>query len=411
MPDVTGAHELDAYLDALGRVLELPVDEAAEVREEIAAHIVDLSAEMSASGLSSADATREAIRRLGPPDVLGRELTRARQTPRALLAAVGGATTAAAGAVARGYLLGFATVVVVLVTASLAIAALARLTGSEPPSYSDTGWLTVGVALASCVAAWLAARTFVSATARRSHRPARRIRGWVAVIGGALVLWAAVFWFQGGQNLVSVLALLLVPVVFLVAALTATDERIERSAAARRATLALFATVLVAVPVIMLGLFGAITTVGVSAVGSGPYSSMEELLHAQGFDMPGRFVADPPDVGQPQWSVDHGLATVEVADAAALTSRWRDLRVEAWRADASGGALDRSHTVPFATAPMILRSGSLVGSARVDRTRDVSQWWLFVTGTAADGGRDLVLTVGGMNSTFTGSAWDWLTAG
>lgn len=410
MPDVAGTEELETYLDALGRALELPVDEVAEVREEIAAHLVDLRGELSATGLSSADATREAIRRLGPPGVLGRELTRARQTPRALLAAVGGATTAAAGAAARGYLLGIATVMVVLVTASLAIAGFARLVGSEPPSFGDTGWITVAVAFASWVAAWLAARAFVSAAARRSHRPARRIRRWVAVAGGALVLWAAVFWFQGGQNLFSVLALVLVPVVFLVAALTATDRRIERGVAARRATLALFATLLVAVPVIMLGLLGATTTVGVSAVGSGPYGSMEELLRAQGFDMPGRFVPDPPDVA-PHWTLDHGLATVVVADATALTSRWRDLRVEAWRADASGGSLDRSYTTPFATAPMVLRSGSLVGSVRVDRTRDVSQWWLVVTGTAADGGRDLVLSLGGMNSTFTGSAWDWLTAG
>jgi hypothetical protein len=29
---------------------------------------------------------------------------------------------------------------------------------------------------------------------------------------------------------------------------------------------------------------------------------------------------------------------------------------------------------------------------------------------AADGGRDLVVTLSGMNSTFTGSAWDWLAA-
>ena len=35
---------------------------------------------------------------------------------------------------------------------------------------------------------------------------------------------------------------------------------------------------------------------------------------------------------------------------------------------------------------------------------------LVVTGIAADGGRDLIARLGGTNSTFTGSAWDWLTA-
>jgi hypothetical protein len=49
-------------------------------------------------------------------------------------------------------------------------------------------------------------------------------------------------------------------------------------------------------------------------------------------------------------------------------------------------------------------------SVRVDRTRDVSEWELVVTGIAADGGRDLIARLGGTNSTFTGSAWDWLTA-
>jgi hypothetical protein len=52
----------------------------------------------------------------------------------------------------------------------------------------------------------------------------------------------------------------------------------------------------------------------------------------------------------------------------------------------------------------------LVGAVRVDRTRDVSGWQLVVTGTAADGGRDLVVSLGGTNTTFTGSALDWLAA-
>lgn len=59
---------------------------------------------------------------------------------------------------------------------------------------------------------------------------------------------------------------------------------------------------------------------------------------------------------------------------------------------------------------MTIDSGRLVGAVGVDKTRDVSQWWVVVTGIAADGGRDLIATLGGGNSTFTGSAWDWVTA-
>lgn len=119
---------------------------------------------------------------------------------------------------------------------------------------------------------------------------------------------------------------------------------------------------------------------------------------------------DLPELGNIEWRTEHGLATASLGGAAAVTARWRDLRLEAWHALPSGGELDRAHTMPFATAPLTVQSGRLVGAVRVDRTRNVSQWQLFVTGIAADGGRDVIATLGGANSTFTGSAWGWLTA-
>jgi len=137
---------------------------------------------------------------------------------------------------------------------------------------------------------------------------------------------------------------------------------------------------------------------------------MADLLHATGFDLPGRFVPDPPDLGNRDMRVDHGLARASLGGAASVTARWRDLRLEAWRATPAGGEIDRAHALPFATAPMSIESARLVGAVRVDRTRDVSQWWLVVTGVAPDGRRDLIATLGGANSTFTGSAWDWMTA-
>jgi hypothetical protein len=147
-----------------------------------------------------------------------------------------------------------------------------------------------------------------------------------------------------------------------------------------------------------------------SSVGSLPYASMQELLRATGFDLPGRFVPDPPELGNTGMKVDQGLATESIGGVAAVTARWRDLRLEAWRAIFSKGELDRAYTAPFATAPMTTQSGRLVGSVRVDRSRDVSEWELVITGIAADGARDMIARLGGTNSTFTGSAWDWLTA-
>lgn len=400
---------LDAYLDALAAALDLPRDEWIEVRDEIGAHLLDLRSELIEAGLADEAATKEALRRLGPPDVLGREMTRARQTRRATLAAVGGATWAATGAAFRGLILGIAGVTVVAVAGMLVMAAVSRLAGDGTWTLSDAGWYTVLAVAAFWVSAWLAGRTLVSVAARRSHRPADRVRPWTTVIGGTLVAWLALVWFTSAQNLFSVIALALVPAIFIAATLTGTDRPIERSRHARRASLALFATVLIAVPLLVLMAATPVQTQGSSVV-RGPYASIQELLHATGQDLPGRFVPDPPEFGNIDMQLDHGLATASLGGVAAVTARWRDLRLEAWRAIFSKGELDRAYTAPFATAPMTTQSGRLVGSVRVDRSRDVSEWELVITGIAADGARDMIARLGGTNSTFTGSAWDWLTA-
>ena len=400
---------LDAYLDALAAALDLPSQERLEVRDEIGAHLLDLRSELAEAGLTDEMAGEEALRRLGPPDLLGRELTRARQTHRALLAAVGGATWAATGAAFRGLILGIAGVTVVAMVGMLGMAVATRLFGNGTWMIGDAGWYTVLAVAALWVAAWFAGRVFVSVAARGSHRPAAQVRPWAAAIGGAFIAWVALVWLTAAQNLFSVIALALVPAVFIAATLTGTDRPIERSGRARGASLALLATVAIAVPLLV---WIAVTPVQtqLSAVGSGPYASMQDLLQATGFDLPGRYVADPPQLGTMNMQVDRGFATGSIEGVSAVTARWHDLRLEAWRATQEGGEIDKAFTTPFAAAPMTIQSDGLVGAVRVDRTRDVSQWVLVVTGVAADGGRDLIATLGGMNSTFTGSAWDWLTA-
>ena len=405
---------LDAYLDSLAAALDLPRDEWIEVRDEIGAHLLDLRSELIEAGLADEAATKEALRRLGPPEVLGREMTRARQTRRALLAAVGGATWAAAGAAFRGLTLGLAGVTVVAMAGMLVMAAVSRLAGDGTWTLSDAGWFTAFGVAAFWVSAWLGGRTLVSVAARRSHRPAERVRPWTTVIGGTLVAWLALVWFTSAQNLFSVIALALVPAIFIAATLTGTDRPIERSRHARRASLALFATVVIAVPLLVLMAATPVQTQGSSLQGSsvvrGPYASIQELRHATGQDLPGRFVPDPPEFGNIDMQLDHGLATASLGGVAAVPARWRDLRLEAWRTLPPGSDLDRAYPLPFATAPMTIQSGRLIGAVRVDQTRNVSEWLLVVTGIAADGGRDLIAPLGGANSTFTGSARDWLTA-
>ena len=123
--------------------------------------------------------------------------------------------------------------------------------------------------------------------------------------------------------------------------------------------------------------------------------------------------ADPPDFGGTSWSIKDGVAQVTLSQgAAAATTRWHDLRVEAWRSNFDTGALDLAYRTPIATSPlsMIASDDALSGAVRVDNVRGVSEFWLVVTGVAADGQRDLLVSLGGTNTTFTGSALDWLTA-
>lgn len=46
----------------------------------------------------------------------------------------------------------------------------------------------------------------------------------------------------------------------------------------------------------------------------------------------------------------------------------------------------------------------------MDGVRGVTDFWLVVTGVASDGQRDLIASLGGTNTSFTGSVLGWLTA-
>lgn len=398
----------DRFLAELEAGLDLPATERADVRDEIRAHLEEAHAEAIAAGASAENAASAALGRLGDPRVLARELSRARHARARLLAAAGAGTLSAAGGAVRGFVLGAALLTTVLSAAAVVMAMAYRAGAIGSFRMADAGWFTAMLAVGSWFAAWHAGRSLVPTLAVRSHRRAERVRPFAALLGGLLVAWLSLGWLQAPQNLVSVSALALVPVVFVVAAATGSDDELVRSRAARRASLALFATVVVSVPLLLLAA-GAPVDQRASAVGFGPYDSMGELLEAQGLDMPGRFVPDPPALEAGEWRFDRGVVRVELGNAPVLAERWTDLRLEAWRSELSTGRLERSSPRPFVTAPLSPTDrGTFVGSVRVDRTRDVSGFAVVVTGTAQDGVRDLVVTLGASNTTFSGSVVDWL---
>jgi hypothetical protein len=406
----TVGDRIEAYLDELARSLELPSAERAAVREEIESHLQEERSSLIAGGLDPDVAATEAVRRQGDAPALGYALTRARQTRRALLAAAGAGTVAAGGAAVRAWILGVATLVAILLAIGLGAAILTRGGTIGTWLIEDAGWYTAVGATTFLVAAWAAGRMFVTVAARESHRPADRIRPWIALFGGIVIAWLALIWLRVPQNLPSVLVLASVPACFAVAALTGSDRLIPRLRLARRAGLALFATMAFGLPILAFAGTTPVTT-NVSAVGSGPYTSMQDMLHALGFDLAGRLPAQEPDFGDESWSASNGVATVSAGNAAVITAQWHDLRIEAWRAILATAGLDRSSPNPIATAPLAVSSGdSLVGSVRVDGTRGVSQFMIVLTGVAPDGQRELLTSLGGTNTSFNGSVLDWLTA-
>ena len=404
------ADPIDSYLDELDRSLSLPAAERAAIREEIESHLHEERSSLITEGLEPDAAATEAIRRQGDAPALGEALARARQTRRALLAAAGAGTWAAAGAAVRAWILGVATLVAILLALGLVAAFATRGGTSGSWLIEDAGWYSAVGATTFLVAAWAAGRMFVAVAARESHRPAARIRPWIALFGSLVVGWLALVWLRVPQNLASVLVLGSVPACFAVAALTGPDRPIPRTRLARRAGLALFATMAFGLPILAFAGTTPVATT-LSAVGSGPYSSMQDMLHALGFDMAGRLLVQAPEFGDESWSASNGVATVSVGNAGAITAQWHDLRIEAWRAILDTGGLDRSSPDPIATAPMSVTAGdALVGSIRVDGVRGVSQFMIVLTGVAPDGRRDFLTSLGGTNTSFNGSALDWLRA-
>lgn len=403
--------EIGAYLDAFESSLDLPEPFRSEAREEIAGYLADSTATLEADGHSPAEAAREAVRRMGAPSGLGRDMTHARQTRRALLVAIGPGIWAAGGGALRGFVFGLALVTtgvlaVLLGLRGLQLAGLPLIDLSTVRIGNTQATFALGVAF--CFAAWRGSRVIVSAISYRSRRQPEVLRPWIAAIGGSVTLALVLLWFRGAQDEVSVFALLAVPLAFVGGALTAVGRPIEPL---RWPLVVVMTTLLVLVPVALL-FAGAPVQKTLSAVGVGPFASMEELLRSENMDLPGRFVADPPDFGTISDSARGGLATVSLGPpSAGQAPRWHDIRLEAWRADLSTGpVLDRRFTSPFATTPLIQVGDRLEGSVRVDATRGVTDYWLVVTGVAADGQRDLLREVTGSNTDFVGTVWDWLTA-
>lgn len=410
MADPERATATDDYLARVSAGLRLPEPYAGDARDELAAHLADATESLIEEGLTQEQAEREAIARLGSPDVLAEALRRAHQTRRRLLAGAAGGVWAAVGHGIGGTLLGYGLFVGIAMTAALVISVMNRFLKLDWTLGSwDQGANTFVVAVGMSVGAFLGARRAAQAMAARSRRSVRQIGPWWALGGAMLLSLWVLFILRMPLGWPAVAAELLIPLSFAAGATVMIEHPGPRIRMRHILLAALFGFGL---PVILL--LGATGQVGttLSAVGDGPYGSVEEMWRAKHYDLIGQ---RPPDdvaaaFGGGGYTADGGLVSPsrDVASTVDL-SAWHDFRFEAWRQVPNDGSPDPNFRAPFVTAPAVFVGTRLEATLRIDRTPGVTLYGLVLTGIGPDGQRYLLSGWEGGQTSFVGTIWDWLT--
>jgi len=420
MPELEGSSR-DAFLQGIADGLPFDEAEKLDILHELAGHLADSTARLEADGLTREEAERTALDRLGPPDRLAAELTRARRTPHRLLAAAGAGTWAAASGVIYGYIFGVLILVVVSTVTAELVASVVHTFGGSWGSHLDTTAITL---LALGVGAYVAGLKVTPVVAARAGYHLGAARRVTAALGGVLIAGYALLGWSGTLDWPDVAILVSLPAWFVVGAWRATAAAFP----SRRWRLQILGLMLVVVP---LGLVvgagqqsqssgsGGLRPTGVERIG---LPTPEAVAAAQGIESGGGKVGGIESIG------------TAIRDPAVLAG-WRDLRVEAWRGTGAVGidpslmALDPAARGPFAVGPAgfetpgqippwtwssgdALTDGSvrLSGSVRIDRSPNVTLAWVAITGLGPDGRRYIISGPSFDSTAFNGTAWDWLTA-
>jgi hypothetical protein len=415
------AGERDAFLQRIADGLPFDEAEKLDILRELAAHLADSIARLEADGLPLEAAERTALDRLGPPDRLAAELTRARRTPRRLLAAAGAGTWAAVSGVLYGSLFGVLILVVVSIGTAALAASVVHMFGGSWGSFLDNTTMSLLALGVGVYVAGLKVTPVVAARAGYHVRAARRV---TTALGGALIAGYALVGWSGTLTWPDVAILLSLPAWFGVGAWRSTAAAFP----SRRWHLQILGLMLVVVPLgLVLGAgqqpqssgSGGLRPTGVERIG---LPTPEAVAAAQGIESGGGKVGGVESIG------------TAIRDPAVLAG-WRDLRVEAWRGTGAVGidpslmALDPAARGPFAVGPAgfeapgqippwtwssgdALPDGSvrLSGSVRIDRSPNVAVAWVAITGVGPDGHRYIISGPSYDSTAFTGTAWDWFAA-
>lgn len=402
--------DAEGFLATLDGRLDLPVEICSEIHDELSDHLEDSIASLEAEGLDRERATREALARLGRPEELARQLRRAHQTTRRLLAGAGGGVFSAGVGVVQGYVFGFAGFILVLIALSTVLKpALDFVTGNLlhlDPEETGPAFAAVFGPVLAWVPAFVAGRRAVQACARASHRTVRQVGWWWAAAGVLVIGYVVLFRLTVQQNWLVVPAELAIPVAFAAGALMKTGSKLPRIGVRTQVT------VFGALLLVTLGA-GAFATFSVGEGRSWGSSGAENLAYD-------RVAPEWPDARLSSDGVIMGQPVIDLSwqvDDPAVLAGFRDLRFEVWRAENLPDAPDwvgvfvpdTRYSVPFATEPAVVDKGTLQFRFATSHVRN-SRWLVFLTGVGSDGVRYRLAYPLSLTTVFSGTAWDWLTA-
>jgi hypothetical protein len=356
-------------------------------------------------------ATREALARLGNPEELARQMRRAHQTTRRLLAgAAGGIFQAAVGAV-EGYVAFGVVLFCFVVIGQASLRPAITFMTDHLPRIDQQGLATTS-AFAAVGAAFAAGRRSVQELAARSRHTARQVGlPWAA--GGFTVLaWVILFVNTAEQSWLVVPLELLVPFAFAAGVLVRMDRPLIPRG--RHFPPKVGYAIVLGLPVLVVA-SAAVGATSPSNPGGDAYSFNTSVLDRVApatattvASFEGMVWGQP--LVQSSWTID---------DTQTL-AQYRDVRFEAWRGTLIPGERedgmdylpDYRYAGPFATSPAARDRSELLGSFDLSHVR-ATRWVIFLTGVGPDGVRYRLsgaMPPESVTTHFSGTVWDWLTA-